>query len=38
MVEREPETAELELLLALTIDWIVHMDPVGECVSDRQAP
>jgi hypothetical protein len=37
VVEREPETAELELLLVLAIDWIVHMDPVGDCVSDQQA-
>ena len=35
VVERERETAELELVLALTIDRIVRMEPVGDCVSDR---
>ena len=35
VVERERETAELELVLALAIDRIVRMEPVGDCVSDR---
>ena len=35
LVERKPETAELELVLALAIDRIVRMDPVGDCVSER---
>ena len=35
VVDREPGTAELELVLALAIDRIVRMDLVGDCVSDR---
>jgi hypothetical protein len=35
VVEREPETAELELVLALAIDRIVRIEPVGDCVSDQ---
>jgi hypothetical protein len=30
VVEREPETAELELVLALAIDRIVRIEPVGD--------
>ena len=35
VVEREPEALELEWVLALAIDRIVRMEPVGDCVSDR---
>ena len=35
VVEREPEKAELELMLALTIDRIVRTEPMDDCVSDR---
>ena len=35
VVEREPEAAELELVLALAIDRIVRIEPVGDCASDR---
>lgn len=35
VVEREPETLELEWVLALAIDRIVRIEPVGDCVSDR---
>jgi hypothetical protein len=35
VVEREPDTAEPEWVLALAIERIVRIEPVGDCVSDR---
>ena len=35
LVEREPETAELELVLGLVINGIVNIEPVGDCILDR---
>ncbi len=35
VVEREPDTAEPECVLALAVDRIVRIEPVGDCVSDR---
>lgn len=35
VVGREPDMAELECVLVLAIDRIIHIDPVGDCVSDR---
>ena len=38
VVKREPERAELELVLALAIDRIdriVRIEPVGDCAPDR---
>ena len=35
VVEREPEKAELELVLALTIDRIVRTEPMDDCISDQ---
>jgi hypothetical protein len=30
VVEREPDTVELECVLELTIDWIVRIELVGD--------
>jgi hypothetical protein len=35
VVEREPDTAEPEWVLALAIERIVRIEPVGDCVSER---
>jgi len=35
VVERDPDTAELVCVLVLTIDRIVRIEPVGDCVSER---
>jgi len=34
VVEREPDTPDPKWVLVLAIEWIVHIEPVGDCVSD----
>ena len=35
ILERKPETVELEWALTLAIDWIKIQESVGDCVSNQ---